>query len=264
MVSESSDGEDHSPAQVLRDALKEAGATEALHEALRFADRDEPPQTREEMFRFLHGPLEKALVGILHPATVAHVLATVRERLSGVDRSGTRMRSSDEVVLTESMAETVPPPTHEGAEHAYDDLITGAVHSRVTPAWGLQVVDADSHETTIWAIVSNDTALSAMAKQAAPRSVDVIDATSMAILTGALGRAESSASAVVLDAEDPSIKLDRVFAVLTDNTADVRVILWRMDNTDRERLIEAIPIAQSWLPCEAEVTPAEIMQLLGA
>ena len=31
----------------------------------------------------------------------------------------------------------------------------------------------------------------------------------------------------------------------------------------RARLIEAIPHAATWLPCEAEVTPAEIMQLLG-
>lgn len=262
----STDSSDASPNEILQQVLAESNATEALPEALRASGREEPPSTREEMFAFLDGALEKALLGVVHPATASHVLATVRERLAGVDQSGTRPRSHvDDPVGEglEDMPDTLPPPDDDSAAFHYDDLVSGAIHQRITPAWGVRIAAPDGHALVVWAVVSEDPELLAVAHRAAPRKVDVVTASSLAVLKGALNRgAESPSSAVVVDAQAPSIKLDRTFATLTE-AADVRVILWRMSNEDRAGLIDEIPQAHAWLPCEAEVTPAEIMQLLG-
>jgi hypothetical protein len=37
-----------------------------------------------------------------------------------------------------------------------------------------------------------------------------------------------------------------------------------MGDGERRRWIDAVPAVRTWLPCEAEVTPTEIVQLLGA
>ncbi len=268
-MTESNDAGAMSPSELLRRVLTEAGASHALFEALRLADLRELPGSREEMFRFLDGPLERALVGILHPASVAHVLATVREKLADIDKSGTRMKSEaepppEDVESADSLAATSPPPADAQAAEAYDDLVSGAIHSRVTPAWGLRVVDPTSRPgAVVWVIVSNDPELQRTAATAAPKAVDVVAASSMAVLKGALNRADSNDSAVVLDASNPSIGLDRAIGYLTSDAVEVRVVLWRMATERRLRLIEAIPQAHSWLPCEAEVTPREIIMLLG-
>lgn len=251
---------------MLEAVLDEVGATGALATALELAQLDEPPATREGMFKFVEGPLQEALVGTLHPATVAHVLASVREQLAGVDRSGTRMRSDPEIREPASQppgAPTMPPPAGPGAQGDYADLVSGAIHSRVTPAWGMLRVDSDVPPgEAVWVIVSNDAGLIRSAQRGAPPGVDVVVASSMAVLAGALSRGVSSASAVILDAADPSISMDRAIACLTSDAMNIRVILWRMPSDRRVRLIEAIPHAGAWLPCEAEVTPAEILHLL--
>lgn len=267
-MTESTDITGLSPSEMLCVTLEDAGATAVLGEALQVAGLDSPPDTREELVRFLDGPLQRALIGTLHPASATHVIETLRERLAAVDQSGTRMKKSadhdPELVLTDSMAATVPPPANPRAAEAYDDLVSGAIHSRVTPAWGIRTVDPDAEPgTTVWVIISNSLELQHLALQKAPANVDVVSASSMAVLNGALKRSESRASAVVLDAEDPSVKLDRAIAALTADALDMRIIVWRMTADRRARLIEAIPHAATWLPCEAEVTPAEIMQLLG-
>ncbi len=250
---------------MLREVLAEVGAQDALTEALAFAQLSEPPATREGMFKFVGGPLQEALVGTLHPVTVAHVLDAIRERLADADRSGTRMRSDPEITAPESEpppgAPTMPPPG-SGAHGAYADLVSGAVHSRVTPAWGMERVDSDSDSgVMVWAIVSNDQALVRSATSGAPAFVDVVVASSLAVLKGALVRS-ALGSAVILDAGNPSISMDRAIACLTSDAMGVRVILWRMPAERRALLIEAIPHTRTWLPCEAEVTPAEILQLL--
>lgn len=266
-MTESTDANPRTPTEILHATLEEAGATEVLGGALQVAGLDEPPETREEMVRFLDGPLQRALIGTLHPASAAHVIETLRERLAAVDQSGTRMKARDdgEIVLTDSMAATVPPPPADShAAEAYDDLVTGAIHTRITPAWGIRTVDPDAEPgTTVWVIVSNHPELPSLAHDKAPAHVDVVIASSIAVLSAALKRSRSKASVVVLDAEDPSVKLDRAIGALTSEGLDIRVVLWRMSRERRRLLIEAIPHASTWLPCEAEVTPREIMQLLG-
>ena len=175
-----------------------------------------------------------------------------------------RSNGEAELVLTDSMAATVPPPPNSDAAEAYDDLVTGAIHNRVTPAWGIRTVDPDAEPgSTLWVIVSEHPELATLAREHAPAHVDVVHATSIAILSAALRRSQSKASVVVLDAEEPSVKMDRVLGALTADGLDIRVVLWRMTAERRRLLVDAIPHAATWLPCEAEVTPREIMQLLG-
>lgn len=264
-MTESTDADRPSPREILHEALEEAGASAVLGDALHVAGLDEPPGTREEMVRFLDGPLQRALIGTLHPATATHVIETLRERLAAVDQSGTRIRQPDpaEVSASDTMA-TLPPPADASAAEAYDDLVTGAVHTRITPAWGVRAVDPDAEPgETIWVIVSNHPELPGLAQEKAPPHVDVVHATSLAIFSAALRRGHSKASVVVLDAEDPSVKLDRVLTTLTSDEPDIRVVLWRMSGERQRLLVEAIPHASTWLPCDAEVTPREILQLIG-
>ena len=259
-MSESNSGSG-SPEAVLRAVLQEAGAGGTLARALAFAGLDRLPETRELLFKFVDGPLEEALVGLLHPTTAAHLLATIREQLAGIDRSGTRVRSDS----GESVgAPTMPPPADSVAAHEYSDLVTGAVHSRITPSWGTRVADGTAQiGEKVWVIVSNDPDLARNAMASAPVEVDVVVASSLAVLKGALARAGGTGSAVVVDAREPPISMDRTIAALTADALNVRVILWRMPTEGRARLLEAIPHARTWLPCDDEVTPAEILQLLG-
>lgn len=250
---------------MLRAVLEEAGASGTLARALAFAGLERLPETRELMFKFVDGPLVEALVGLVHPTTAAHVVATIRERLADIDRSGTRVRSDSGEIPRELVgAPTMPPPGDSVAAHEYSDLITGAVHSRITPSWGMRAADPNSPVCeAVWVIISHDADLVRSATLGAPAAVDVVVASSMAVLKGALGRAGHVGSAVVIDAREPSISMDRAIAVLTTDALNVRVILWRMSTERRVRLLDAIPHAHTWLPCDEEVTPVEILQLLG-
>ncbi len=268
-MTESTHAKSSSPKEIVRATLEEAGVLPVLDEALQVAGLDALPDGREALVRLLDGPLSRALIGTLHPTTAGQIIETLRARLAAA-QSGTRMKTpaelvrDGEIVLTDSMAATVPPPAGPSASEAYDDLVTGAIHTRVTPAWGIRTVDPDAEPgTTLWIIVSSHPELPSLALDKAPPHVDVVHASSIAVLNAALKRSQSKASVVVLDAEEPSVKLDRALAALTTDGLDLRVVLWRMPPDRRRLLLEAIPHAATWLPCEAEVTPREIMQLLG-
>ncbi len=154
---------------------------------------------------------------------------------------------------------TVPPPA--GGDDPYLDLATGAVHTRPTPTWG---VPRGEPAPGVWLIVSTDEALVDLAERAAPHGTDVVRVSSMAVLKGALARGDGPTSCVVLDAEAPSIAFDRAVAAVTEEATATRVVLWRMGNEARANLARAVPVARSWLSLEAEVTPPELVQLLGA
>lgn len=237
--------------ELVREALAAAGAEEALVEALGAAGASELPREPEELGAFLEGPLIDALVGRVHPVTARAI----------VDELTVRLERSEGAA---EQAATVPPPPLVGDDDTYDDLATGAVHTRSTPAWGLRRTgEGDALVPTVWLLVSSDEALIELARQDAPAATEVIGVSSMAVLKGALGR-EGAAVCVVLDAGAPSISLDRAIAAITEDGGPARILLWRMDDDARERLSLAVPMVRTWLACEAEVTPREIVQLLGA
>ncbi|MBX3270685.1 MAG: hypothetical protein KF729_10505 [Sandaracinaceae bacterium] len=260
-----------SPRDLVLAAIDAAGANDVLTEALEVAGLSALPESYAGLLAFVEGPLRRALAGTRGPEVASSIVEPLRERIFvAAQRSGARLGTPAELVrpgeplLTDSMSATLPPPAEADAAEAYDDLVTGAVHTRVTPAWGIRVVDPDAEPgTTLWIIVSNDSTLVSEALRTAPSHVDVVHASSVAVLNGALKRSASKASVVVLDAHDPSVKLDRVVASLTTDALGLRVVLWRMSRERRELLIGAVPHAATWLPCAAEVTPKEIMQLLG-
>jgi len=244
--------------------LEEAGAKGALEQALSFAGLSALPPGRELVFKFIEGPLREALVGMIHPATAAHALESMRERIAEVDRSGTRVRSDSTEIPQDAGTPTLPPPADPVAAHEYDDLVSGAVHSRITPTWGMRAVDPSGRPgESVWAVVSTDGELARVLMSGAPAEVDVVVASSMAELRGALERGGGGASAVVIDAADPSMSVDRAIATLTSDAMGAKVILWRMEEERRAKLLEAIPHARRWLPCDREVTPREILQLLS-
>lgn len=241
----------------MREALEEAGAAEALGEALEAAGVLEVPGDRGELDAFVEGPLLDALVGRVHPVTARAIADEVLER---VRRAGSE-RSSERAP---AQAATVPPPPPAGDEDAYEDLASGAVHTRATPAWGIRrYVEGGDPSPPVWLLVSGDEALLDAARRGAPAGTDVVEVSSMAVLKGGLARA-GEASCVVLDAGSPSIPLDRAIGALTEDAATARILLWRMEDDARARLLMALPMARTWLACEAEVTPQEIVQLLGA
>lgn len=238
------------PEQRLRRVLEEAGTSEALQEALEGAGLSALPEQLQALHAFVRGPLGHALVGRVHPNTAGEIVDALLAELPPPQTQPITAR---------------PPADDAAAQREYEDLISGAIHTRATPAWGLRRGGTDpTAEDALWIIVTRDRSMIEMAMAAAPAGTEVIGVTSMAVLKGALGRGEPPSSAVVLDAQEPSIPLDRTLAVLTENGGGVRVVLWRMPLAERQRLQEAMPHTQSWLPCGDEVTPAEIVQLLGA
>lgn len=243
------------PTARVRRLVDDAGAGGTVAEALEAAGRDAVPEDPAALGAFLDDHLMPALVGRLHPATAGRLVEAIREALLGSGESGARRRPSTETA-------TVPPPAEGEAHQAYEDLATGAVHERVTPVWGIpRPGEGGAGGERIWVLISEDPALVAAARRAAPAGVELLVASSMAVLKGALRRAEHPASAVVLDAGAPSIPLERSLDALLE--ASTKVVLWRMPEPDRARLLDASPEAHGWLPCDAEVTPAEIGQLLG-
>jgi len=249
-------------AEEVRRLIGGAGAGAALDEALEAAGLEDVPEQPQALSGFLDLHLMDALVGHLHPTTAGRLIVTIREEVLVPLKSGShpRPRPRD----SEEMA-TVPPPASDEAHQAYEDLASGAIHTRATPAWGLRrVAEGEAPGEALWIVASNERRLVEMAQHAAPIGTDVIVASSMAVLKGALSRAEHPGSAVILDAEQPSLPLDRSVAALTEHPGGPRVVLWRMPNAERRRLVDAIPHTRAWLPCDAEVTPAEIVQLLGA
>jgi hypothetical protein len=247
----------------VRRRVAEAGADGALTEALAAAGLDEVPEDPHALAVFLDHHLMDALVGHLHPATAGQLVVAIRDEVLVEQKSGSRPRPSPRD--SEEMA-TVPPPASGEAQQAYEDLATGAVHTRATPAWGLRAVpeDGEAPGEALWIVSSDEPGLLETARRAAPSGTDVIVASSMAVLKSALARAAHPASAVVLDAAQPSVPLDRAVAALTEEPGGPRVVLWRMSTAERQRLADALPHTRAWLPCDAEVTPAEIVQLLGA
>lgn len=237
----------------------EAGAHLALSEALIAAGLDRVPEQPLALAQFLDQHLMEALVGHLHPTTAGQLIVSIRNEVL-VPLVGQRPRSRG----PEDTA-TVPPPANDGMHQAYEDLATGAIHTRATPAWGLrQALESASQEEALWIVVSNDGPLVEMARGSAPIGTEVLVPASTALFTNALTRAQHPGSAVILDAEHPSVPLDRSFAVLTETAGHLRVVLWRMPSAERQRMVDAMPHTRNWLPCDAEVTPAEIVQLLGA
>lgn len=256
--------EEHSPAKVLREALSEVGASDALAVALGAAGLSEPPERLDAFVEFLRDHLEEALVGFVHPATASHLVETVHERVAGVDESRTRIKTDrpQDGEAAEDLAVTVPPPPSETAE-SYEDLASGAVHDRKTPVWGLRVAATRGEGAeSVWVIVSHSGELVEATQSGAPGDVDVLHASSVAVLKGALSRGGEH-TAVVIDAGAPSIPTDKAIAAVIAEESGARVILWRMDVEERERLHEAHPSTRTWLPCDEEVTPEEIVRLLG-
>ncbi len=247
------------PGAVLREACEAADLVEALEQALAAAGLTAPPEREDDFVQFLLGPFDAALVGRVHPATAAHLIASVREQVARVDESHMRVRAD---AHGEHEAITLPPPSSATAlEESYEDLATGAIHTRATPVFGIRVA-SNAPGDRLWAIVSHEPSLVRAAQEAAPSDVDVVVASSMAVLKGALGRAAAS-GAILLDAEAPSIRLERAIEVLIEAGAEARVVLWRMDRAARERLHDRAPATRRWLPCDHEVTPAEIVRLLA-
>lgn len=241
----------------MREALEDAGAGEALAEALRAAGLREVPEDRDELAAFVGGSLLDALVGRVHPVTARAIADEVLERV----RRGRSERTSERAP---AQAATVPPPPPAGDEDAYEDLASGAIHTRATPAWGIRrYTEGEEPSPALWLLVSGDPALLDAARRGAPAGTDVVEVSSMAVLKGGLARA-GEASCVVLDAGSPSIPLDRAIAAVTEDAGAARILLWRMEDDARARLVTALPMARTWLACEAEVTPQEIVQLLGA
>lgn len=250
-------------AQLVRETLEEAGHSEALAEALIAAELSALPEEADALLRFVETMLLDALVGRVHPLTASAVVDSLREQLASErEETGSRRRSE----RMEHSAATVPPPPVEGASDTYLDLATGAVHTRPTPTWGLRRTggDAEAFVPILWLIVSSDPTLVETVKRSAPRDVEVVEVSSMAVLKGALARGDGPASAIVLDAGSPSIPFDRALAAVVEDAASTRVLLWRMDQGARVKLADAVPLTRTWLACEAEVTPPEIVQLLGA
>ena len=261
-----SEAKESSIAGTIVAVLDDAGAIDALGAALTAADLRAVPERPEELASFLEGPLSEALVGCVHPTTAALLVEDLLHRLIEADRSGTRARPSDPPpaeIAPEHAAPTLPPPPNDEAQGAYEDLASGAVHDRATPAWGIRRNGAASAEGAVWILVSNDHALLDHAKVAAPPGVDVIAASSMAVLEAALNRVDGPGCSIVVDTADPSVALDRALHALTEHSGSARILLWRMEPSERARLAEAVPYVQTWLPCGAEVTAAELVQLLG-
>jgi len=239
----------------VREALEAAHALEALGEALAASGLARLPDDPGALRPFLEGPLLDALIGRVHPVTAR---AIVDELLARLAREAEERSSPSE--RPPEQAATVPPPP-PAADESYDDLASGVIHTRSTPAWGLRRGDADAPASACWLIVSTDGELVELARRSAPAGTEVIDVSSLAALRAALARTDVS-SCVVLDAAAPSVPLDRAIAALTEEVS--RVLLWRLDEGARERLIDAVPRARSWLALAGAATAAEIVQRLGA
>ncbi len=243
--------------RLVREALEEAGLSDALEQALAEAGLSAVPDDAVERARFLETTLLDAMVGRVHPTTARSIVDGIVDGIAAAIETTRRSERPPE------QAATVPPPPLAGAADTYLDLATGAVHTRPTPTWGLRR-DGEAIVPAVWLLVSSDEALIELAERAAPVGTEVLHVSSMAVLKGALARSDGPASCVVLDAAAPSISFDRAVAAVTEEASAARVLLWRMPEEARANLVRAVPVARTWVAFEAEVTPSEIVQLLGA
>lgn len=222
--------------------------------ALSAAGLREPPEALDELLTFLRGPVFAALSRTAH---APRAQALIDDAVYDVEAHYVLLLEAgpDEVITRP------PPPADPAAHESYEDLATGAVHTRATPAWGTRAARGPDAPDTVWLIVSQDGELLRTAQKNAPPSVDVVHASSVAVLNGAVGRSKGN-GAVILDAGHPSLPLERVAAALAAAPTSTRVVVWRMSLADREALAERDERTRAWLPCDAEVTPQEIVQLL--
>jgi len=246
----------------VQEVLDRTGAGEALAEALASAGLGTLPESRDALVAFFESALLDALVGRVHPVTARGLVEELVARTSWRSESGMRVRPEE--LRSEVGVATVPPPPMESASDTYDALATGEVHTRATPAWGLRRTgDGEIVLPTVWLLVTSHPPLIDLARRGAPVDTEVIEIVSLAALESALERSNGVTMCVVLDAGAPSLPIDRAIATVALHAA-ARVLLWRMGDGERRRWIDAVPAVRTWLPCEAEVTPTEIVQLLGA
>lgn len=249
--------------QAVRSSLDEAvievlerfGVADALDVALAQAGASGVPVQREACIHFFEHALLDVLTGRVHPATARTIVDELLEDAASPAGSGMRMKR-------EHQMPTVPPPSME--DSAYDDLASGAVHTRATPAWGLRRADIEAEGAIGWIVVSLDAELRTRLTGHAPVGTELMTVASVAELRSALERAPHPSSCVVIDAAQPSVPLDQAIAALIEHAGNQRIVLWRMDRSAYQLLVDAVPVARTWLSCEAEVTPIEIMQLIGA
>jgi hypothetical protein len=245
--------------ELVREVLEPAGAMPALAEAIVVARLSALPEQPDALAHFLEGPLQESLVALLEQERARALIDELSERLTSTVGSGTRIRAP--ALTPDHTIDTLPPPAPLQPSDGYEDLATGAVHTRPTPTWGLR--RGGEPEKAVWLIVSNDADLLDRTRRTAPAGTDVVAVSSMAVLKGALARSEMTASRIVFDARDPSIPLDRAIAALTEETPPSRVVLWRMEDAARNRLTDALPMTRTWLAIDADVTAIEIAQLLA-
>jgi hypothetical protein len=254
--------------QAVRSSLEDAviqvlerfGVADALDLALRQAGTARVPATRDESIHFFESTLLDVLTGQVHPSTARTIIDEILEHIASPPGSGTHLKG----VGREHQVATVPPPPMESGHNPYDDLASGAVHTRATPTWGLRRVFGKTEGAIVWIVVSQESELRERIKANAPIGTEFVAVETLGELKAALERGDHPASSVVIDAARPSLPLDQLIAVLIEDALGHRVVLWRMDSTAYQRLLDAVPVARTWLTCEAEVTPIEITQLIGA
>ncbi len=247
---------------LVHEMLEVAGLAGCLTVALDTVHLPSVPAQADAFVHFLEGPLQQALESSLEEIEARMLLDDILDRAESLfGMSLPRMRPR---VTSEHGAATVPPPPPlEGDNEAYSDLATGAIHTRPTPTWGIRRPGETATGASVWLFVSNGSDIVERARRIAPAGTDVLVVSSMAILKGALSRSDAPACSIVIDAQDPSIPVGRAIAGLTEEPAAARVILWRVDEQAREKLLEAVPMARTWLAFEPDVTAQEVVQLLA-
>jgi hypothetical protein len=249
-----------STADRVRALLQRSDAADALEEALARAYLVELPSQPEGLVHFFEHALLDALIGRLHPATARGIVEELVQSVAA-DGSGSRLKAP--MRETPGVA-TVPPPPLEDGHQAYDDLASGAVHTRPTPVWGIaRPGAAEASGNLLWIVVSTDPALTEQMARSTPSGAEFLVADTMADLKAAAERGDHPHSSIVIDAVSPSLPLDQTVAALVEEATSARILLWRMHKEAHDLLLEAVPVARTWLSCEAEVTPIEIVQLLG-
>lgn len=234
----------------VRTTLEQAGALGAFAPALEAAGLDALPDDPFELHEFLSTSMLEALVGIVHPTTAGGI---VEELLARAERIVGGRRHSEPTLP--------PPPSVDRAGEDYASLATGVVHTRPTPVWGLRRSGEGQAPPALWLIVSSDPALLELARAHAPESTDVVAITSAAMLERHLTEGEPQ---LVLDGASTELRIQEIVAPLASSGERARVLMWRMDGAARSALLGTFPAARTWLALEAEVTAAEVVQLLGA
>ncbi|MFK7986736.1 MAG: hypothetical protein AB8I08_11985 [Sandaracinaceae bacterium] len=230
-------------------ALEEAGAPDALALALQKRGLATVPDTPSERHAFLTEELLDALMGTIHPASAETLVESLLALASRVE--------DEEATSGENEVITVPPSASEELEGAYDDLVSGAVHLRKTPPWGLRRPDLAGD---MWLLVSTDETLLDMARAAAPELTVVRLIGSEDELATAL--ASEGVHTLVLDGDSPSVPIREVMEHL-DSAELARGFVWRMNPEDWARWTRIAAFAAGWTPLAAELSVAEVVLALG-